>query len=202
MYTRLFYVTTCEHCVNLWNVIYSEGIGRMFIPVCLDKYDARSLLQLKIKMVPAIVITNENQSPIIYEGAQQCSQWLNNFIYNRRLTIKQRVEQQRRLIQKQQCVARAQEDGLDEYLAAEFEGISDNYSYNNTELFQPKNFVTIGNEEDQRIVTPQIKEKAIDKTTMMNQLHELEKNRNIDNQKFMQTMERNQIQAVFDNNYN
>lgn len=202
MFTRIFYSEKCDGCINLWNIIYSEGIARMFIPICVDKFNAKQISQLKLTMVPAIVIAHENQAPVIYEGVQQCSQWLSNFIYNRRMNIKQRVEQQRQLIQKQQALARHQEGGAMEYIESEMDGISDGYAYNNTELCQPKSFIAVGDEGNHNIMTPQVVEGKIDKSAMMKQLHDLESGRSSDNQKFMQIMEQSQIKAVFNGNNN
>lgn len=203
MFTRIFYSEKCNGCINLWNIIYSEGITRIFIPICVDKLTAKQISQLKLTMVPAIVIANDNQAPVIYEGVKQCSQWLSNFIYNRRMNIKQRVEQQRKLIQKQQILSRVQDGGTIGYADSEMDGVSDSYSYNHIDLCQPKNFVTIGNEIDCRIITPQLKdnkENRMSNDEMLRQLRDLESNRNSDNQKFMQLMEQNQITAVFNNN--
>lgn len=199
MFTRIFYSEKCSGCLNLWNIIYSEGITRMFIPICVDNFSAKELSQLKLLMVPAIVISGANQSPVIYEGLNQCSQWLSTFIYNRRLNIKQRVEQQRRLIQKQQILSRIKDEGATEYVDTEMEGISDSYSYNNTDLYQPKNFVNIGDEINCRIITPNFEQNKIHEEEMLRQLRDLETNRKSDNQKFMQLMEQNQIKAVFNN---
>ena len=153
MFIRLFYSTECKECMNLWSVIYNENISNMFIPICLDNFSSKKISQLKIKEIPAIVISCENKPSSIFEGPQQCSQWMTTLMYNRRKNICNQVEQQRNLIQKAQSEMRTQEGGTLEYIAEEMDGISDNYSYNMTELCQPKNFIPYGEEEKYNIIS-------------------------------------------------
>ena len=202
MFIRIFYSTKCKECINLWQVINNEGIGRLFIPVCLDNFNSKQIASImtSIRAIPTIVISAENQKTAIYEGPQNCSQWLTQFTLNRRKNIAQQVEQQRKLIQKSQYIAKTQEDGAAEFNEAEMDGISDNYSYNHTDLCQPKSFVMIDTEDQNSILTPQIKEGKIDMHSMKKQLLDLESSRSSDNQQFMKNMEQNQIKAVI--NYN
>ena len=153
MIIRLFYSTKCEECMNLWQVIKNENISKMFTPVCIDTFNSKQLETIAIKLVPAIVISSENQPSSIFEGTMKCSQWLTSFTINRRRNLALQVNEQRKLIQKAQAQDRIQNEGALEYNEAEMEGISDSYSYNNIELYQPKNFVTVGNEEHAKIVT-------------------------------------------------
>ena len=198
MFIRVFYSMKCKECINLWQVINNEGISRMFIPVCLDNFSSKQIssVMTSIRAIPAIVISSENQKTAIFEGPQSCSQWLTSFTLNRRRNMAQEVEQQRKLIQKAQCIARAQEGGAQEFTEAEMDGISDNYSYNHTNLCQPKNFVMVGSEDQNTIMTPQIVEGKIDINTMKKQLIDLESSRNTDNQQFMKAMEQNQIKTI------
>lgn len=199
MIIRIYYLSSCNECKNLLQVIFNEGIQRMFVPVCLDNSSSEDLYKimtsLKIDTLPTIVISSENQQPMIFEGPQQCSQWLTNFTLNRRKNIVQVVDNQRRLIQKAQMIARNQ-DGTDGFIEAEMDGISDTYSYNLTEIGQPKNYVMVGDEDKYNIVTPQLKEGKIDDITLRKQMAELENNRNNDKRQLMQIMEQNQIKAV------
>lgn len=201
MFIRVFYSAKCRECINLWQVIYNEGIARMFIPVCLDNFNSKQIASMMstVKAIPAIVVSAENQPSAVFEGPQRCSQWLTNFTLNRRRNMAQQVEQQRRLIQKAQTIAKHQ-DGTDGFTEAEMLGISDSYSYNATDLCQPKSFVMVGDEDKYAIMTPQIVEGKVDIETMKRQLAELDASRNADTQQFMKTMEMNQINAVI--NYN
>lgn len=204
MIIRIFYSTLCNECMNLWQVIYNEGIGRMFIPVCLDKYTSKQIqnIGLGIKEVPAIVISVQGQLPVIYEGPQKCSQWLTGFTLNRRRYLSQQIEQQRKIIQKEHAKVRSQEGGPIEYSDAEMEGISDAYAYTDTDLCQPKNFVMVGNEENNRIVTIiNTKDNKIDTNTLKAYVAELEKSRSTDNSKIMQDMERRQIDSIINRSY-
>ena len=202
MFIRIFYSTKCKECINLWQVINNEGIGRLFIPVCLDNFNSKQIASImtSIRAIPTIVVSVENQKTSIFEGPQSCSQWLTQFTLNRRKNIAQQVEQQRKLIQKAQYIAKTQEEGAAEFNEAEMDGISDNYSYNHTDLCQPKSFVMIDTEDQNSIMTPQIKEGKMDMHSMKKQLLDLESSRSSDNQQFMKNMEQNQIKAVI--NYN
>lgn len=202
MFIRLFYSTECKESMTMWSVIQNEGISNMFIPVCLDNMSSKKISQLKIKEIPAIVISCENKPSSIFEGPQQCSQWLTTLMYNRRKNICQRVEQQRKLIQKSQNELKLQEGSTIEYIAEEMEGISDIYSYNMTELPQSKNFIPCGDEEKYNIVTPQTSCDKIDMITMKKQLSNLEHSRKNDNVKFADDMEKQQIQTVLNSNFN
>ncbi|VBB18298.1 hypothetical protein YASMINEVIRUS_761 [Yasminevirus sp. GU-2018] len=203
MFIRLFYSNRCEECMNLWQVINNEGIVRMFIPVCIDKFTSKEYQQLSIKEVPAIVVSVENQRPAIYEGPVRCSQWLTNFTLNRRKNLAMQVDQQRRLIQKAHVEVRTQEGGPIEYTEAEMDGVSDGYAYNtDLDIGQPKNFVPVGNEEAYFIKTPQLNEGKVDTDTLRRQLADLESSRKADNDNFMKSMESNQIRAVLGYNGN
>lgn len=204
MFIRVFYSNKCKECMNLWQVIWNEGINRMFIPVCLDNFSPKELAQMKssIREIPAIVISMENQPSAIYQGPVECSRWLTSFTLNRRKNLAQQVDQQRRLIQKAQAVAKAQEGGIVEYTEAEMEGISDTYSYNDTELSNAKNYVMVGDEDKCVILTPQVSENKVNVVDMRRELAELENQRNTDKQEFMQLMEQNQIRAVINNGNN
>ena len=153
MFIRLFYSVKCNECMNLLQVITNENIIKMFIPVCLDNFSSSQISTLSIKEIPAIVISSENTTPIVYEGPQNCSSWLNSFIINRRKNLIQQVENNRKNIQQAQNELSKNEGGAIEYNENEMEGISDTYAYNNAELAQPKNYVLVGNEDKQHIVT-------------------------------------------------
>ena len=198
MFIRIFYSMKCQECINLWQVIYNEGIARMFIPVCLDNFNSKQIATMMstVQSIPAIVVSAENQPSAIFEGPQRCSQWLTNFTTNRRKNMVHEVEKQRKLVQKAQAAIKYQDGGADGFTEAEMDGISDNYAYNATDLCQPKNFVMVGDEDKYNIMTPYIKEGKVDTESMKRQLAELEASRNADKDQFMSMMEQNQIRAV------
>lgn len=202
MFIRLFYSNKCNECMNLWHVINNENIVKMFIPICVDNLSSKEISQLSIKEVPAIVVSAQNVFPSIFEGPVQCSQWLTNFTINRRRNLAQQVDQQRKLIQKAHATVRMQEGGPIEYTEAEMDGVSDNYSYNNTDMGQAKSFVMVGDEENHFIRTPQMIENKVDLDAMKRQLSELESSRQSDNQQFMKIMEQNQIRSIINYNNN
>ncbi len=200
LFIRLFYSSKCRACNELWGVITNEGITKMFVPVCLDKMSSKEMATLRITKVPAIVISGENQQPAIYEGPQQCSAWLNTLIQNRRNNMKQHVENQRKLIQKNQAQARIQDGNAMGFSISEMEGVSDGYSYVDIEVHQPKNFVPINHEENFKIITPQCKQGKLDEYQTKQELNSIKKNRDVDNDNLKSMMEQNQINAIFNAN--
>jgi hypothetical protein len=192
----------CTECKNILHVISNEGIDRLFTFIRLDNISSKELQTIAssigIKSVPTIVINVENHPPGIYEGPSMCAKWLTSFTLNRRNNIAQEVDNQRKLIQKAQAIARAQGGLTEGFAEAEMEGISDNYSYNATELCQPKNFVMIGEEDKHFIMTPQISEGKVDTDSMRRQLAEIESARTSDTLQMQKIMEQNQIRAIFE----
>uniref|UniRef100_A0A6C0DZ06 Thioredoxin-like fold domain-containing protein n=1 Tax=viral metagenome TaxID=1070528 RepID=A0A6C0DZ06_9ZZZZ len=199
MFIRVFYSVKCSECMNLLQVITNENIIKMFIPVCLDNFTSSQISTLSIKEIPAIVISNNNTPPIIYEGPQQCSTWLNSFIVNRRKNLIQQTEANRKNIQQAQNELRKNEEGAIEYNENEMEGISDSYSYNNVDLAQPKNFVMVGNEDKQHIVTVNENESKFSKNELRAKMSDLNIQRNIDTKEYSQFMEQSQIQKIVNN---
>jgi len=195
MIIRLFYSNKCKECMNIWQVVCNEDIKRMFIPVCLDNYTSKDIEKLSIKRIPSIVVSVENHKPAVYEGSFECSKWLNTFTANRRKNLLQRVEQQRKTIQKDNNEHK--ENGPIEYTSNEMDGVADEYAYLNTDLSQPKNFLPIGMENTQ-IHTPN-NLTYNDKLTareMASQQNTLKNARAADEQQIKQIMEQNQINAV------
>lgn len=186
--------------MNLWQVIHNEGIGNMFIHVCLDNFTAEQIASLSITYIPAIVISHENQPNVVYEGSQKCSHWLTNFTMNRRRNLRSQVETQMKLIQKEHATARTTGDCVLEYIDGEMDGVNDDYAYTNTDLCQPKRFVQVGNEDANNIVTPQVKDSIIDANLMNKQITQLETNRNKDTHDLMKIMEQNQIETIIKKN--
>lgn len=201
MIIRLFYSTRCGECMNMLSVIKNEDIMNIFKLICLDNMSAEQCSKLQINEIPAIVISDAIHKPSIFEGPQRCSQWLNNFTINRRKNMIQQVEQQRRLIQKAHIEAREKEGGPLEYNEAEMSGMTDNYSYHNTELAQPKNFALIGSEQNINISTPQINETKIDRNQMNKNLKDIEYKRKQENTEIISLMEREQINTIVSKKY-
>lgn len=199
MFIRLFYSVKCNECMNLLQVITNENISKMFIPICLDKYTSTQISTLSIKEIPAIVISSDNNKPSVFEGPQQCSNWLNSFIVNRRKNIVNNVENNRKNIQQAQNDIRKNEDGAIEYNENEMEGVSDNYAYSNVDVAQPKNYVLVGDEGNQHIVTANETENKLDKNGMRKQLMDLEMKRTTDTKEYVNIMEQSQIQKIVGN---
>jgi len=196
MNIQLLYSTKCQACMELWRVINNEGIQQMFIPVCLDRMSSKDISQLKLEKIPSIIIVSPNTPPQILEGPKHCGNWLNQIIQNRRNTMMQQIDTQRRLIQKQQQEKKMQEGGALEFIGEEMEGISDAYSYLATDMYQPKNFIPVGQEENYRMATIQMKENKISTDELSRNISDLRNNREKDSDEMKRTMEQNQLQII------
>ena len=203
MIIQLFYSAQCKACNELWTVILNEGMQRMFTPVCLDNMNPKTIAELKLERIPAIVISSEDKlQPVIYEGSKSCSEWLNTVIQNRRNTLKQQIENQRKLIQQKQVAARIKEQGALEYISEEMDGVTDTYSYVATDLYQPKNFVPVGQEQNFNVITPQDKERKFTHEDLSIQMKNIIGTRSKDTNEYQKIMEQQQIQSVLNNQIN
>ncbi len=202
MIIQLFYSTKCKACNELMMVIVNEGMQRMFMPVCLDEMSPKNIAELKLERIPAIVIITDNQTPMIFEGSKNCGEWLNNIIRNRRVNMKQYVNNQRKLVQQSQTVACTKEQETLEYINEEMDGVSDAYAYVATDIFQPKNFVPVGQEHHFSVVTPQDKEDKLSNIDTTNKLKEVVRTRDFDTCELQKQMEKQQIQTIINSQFN
>lgn len=196
MIIRIYYSKKCKECMNLWQVICNEGIAKMFTLVCIDTMSSDEILRLSIKKVPSIVVSDNNQKPSVYEGPIMCSGWLTSFTMSRRQNIANIVNNQRKMIQKTHTALREQNNGPLDYSEAEMDGSTDLYSYTNSDIAQPKNFVPIGMENAFQIKTPELNESKLDSATTRRYIAEAENNITRDTEDFKRQMEQNQIKAV------
>lgn len=198
IYYRIYYTKRCKDCLQLLNVIMNEGIQKMFILICLDELSQEQLISLssQLNLFPTIIISNEKRSEA-YQGPQECSQWLNTFLQNRRLSIMQRVTQQRRLIARKQYLEKMKNDGVMEFNEEEMDGITDSYAFNTTiDLAHSKNFIPVGQEENFNIVTPQNRFSKLDYKTVKSKLSDIEKERNLDVNDITSFLEKEQIRSI------
>ena len=100
-------------------------------------------------------------------------------------------------IQRNQREARLKSDGPSEFSEAEMSGTSDNYAYMQSDIFQPKTFVLVGQEDSVSVITPQCEEKKIGARQMKSNLSDLENQRKKDLNSYAADMEQKQIDAVF-----
>lgn len=182
--------------MSLMQVITNEGISNYFIPICIDDYTSAQLQNLSIKEVPSIVVSEQNQRPAVYEGPQQCSEWLNNFTYNRRKGLAQLANQQRKMIQKSHMEVSSGENGPLEYIDAEMDGIADEYAYNNIDFAQAKNFIPVGLEDKYHITTITHNVDKIKNDELNSELRNLDKMRKDENSTIKRKMEEEQIRKV------
>ena len=196
MIIRIYYSKKCKECMNLWQVICNEGIAKMFTLVCIDTMSSNEILQLSIKKVPSIVVSDDNQKLSVFEGPNMCSGWLTSFTLSRRQNLANTVNEQRKMIQKTHSIARDQNNGPLDYSEAEMDGTTDLYSYTNSDIAQPKNFVPIGMEHAFQIKTPELNENKLDNATAKRYIAEAENTINRDTEEFRRNMEQNQIKAV------
>ena len=69
MSIRFFYSDKCNECRNLLSIIDREKIMNLFYLICVDSMSVEQIMNLKLKKVPAIIIQNEGEIPMINEGA-------------------------------------------------------------------------------------------------------------------------------------
>lgn len=172
-----------------------DGINQMFTMICIDEFSSNQIASLQLRKVPAIVISQQNRKPEIYEGAMECSKWLKMFTYNWKMTQKQRVTNQIKMNQKARYEA-VRRGGAIEFIEAEMDGIGDDYAYVATDLCQPKSFAVVGSEETNNIATPQLQQNKLDKHEMTKQMNKLNSKIQKDTLEFRKLMEQKQIQAV------
>ncbi len=198
MIFQLFYSHKCKACQELINVIVNEGIMRMFVPICLDYMNQSDIIRMNFKYVPTIIVIGDNQQSTVYEGPEKCGPWINTLIQRRRSQIKQYAETQRKNVQKINNMITSGNSNAPalEYIADEMEGVTDGYAFVATDLYQPKNFVPIGQEKNFNLLTPQDNEKKIGHHEMDSHLSELSMTRDRDNVVMQKTMEQNQLNAI------
>ena len=183
--------------MNIRNIILQNGLGRMFGMTDITKMELADLERLQMEKIPTIVISSPNNRPDVRDGPSACSQFLNTMIMNRRASQNQEVESRMKMIQKAQVEARLKTEGPSEYSEAEMSGTSDNYSYMQNDIFQPKTFVLVGQEDSVNVITPQLNETKIGKRQMASDLAALERQRKQDMSTYKQTMEQKQIDAIY-----
>jgi sucrose-6-phosphate hydrolase SacC (GH32 family) len=190
----------CSDCIGLLNVIENEGISNMVMRINLDELSSERLQQLSmgIKKIPSIVINSENNNPIICDGPQECSNWLNNFTLNRRKTLADTLTERRKIMQREISAARG--NGPVEYSEAEMAGTSDDYAYMETDMAQLKNYIPIGQEHSFNIITIKNRENKMTDMEMKNTMSEQTRQRENDNNNMKTEMEKNQIAAVLSRN--
>jgi hypothetical protein len=196
MIIRLYYSKKCKECMNLWQVICNEDIAKMFVLVCIDTMSSDEIIKLSVKKVPSIVVSVDNKPPGVFEGPAMCSGWLTNFTLTRRQNIANSVNEQRKMIQKTHAMARDQSGGPLDYSETEMDGTTDIYSYTNSDIAQPKNFVPIGMEHAFHIKTPDLKEGKLDNATAKRYTVEAENTLLREVEDFKRQMEQNQIKSV------
>ncbi len=202
MFIQLFYSKKCQACNELWTVIINEGLQRMFVPVCLDNMSTKNIAELKLERIPAIVILSDTQRPIVYEGSKNCGDWINTIIKNRRLNTKQHVETQQRLVNQNKSMIRSNEQGSAlEYVMEEMDGVSDAYSYVATDMYQPKNYVPVGQENSFGLVTPQDTEHKINAIDITANIREVMRGRERDTIELQKNMEQQQIQIIMNTQF-
>jgi hypothetical protein len=196
----LFYANGDSESMNIYNIILRNDLGRIFEATDVTQMSVNELERLQMKKLPTIVISSANTSPDVRDGPSACAQFLNMMIVNRRATQIQEAETRMKMIQMAQKESRMKTEGPSEYSEAEMSGSSDNYSYMQSDVFQPKAFVLIGQEDTLNVITPQLNETKINKKQMSADLSTLERQRQMDLSGYKTDMEQRQIDAIFNIN--
>lgn len=196
---RLFFAEADQESMNIYNIIIQNGLGRLFQETDVTKLALQELQSLQMRGIPTIVISSPNTKPEVHDGPQACAQFINTLIINRRSSQITETESRMKMIQKAQRDSRLKTEGPSEYSEAEMAGTSDNYSYMQSDIFQPKSFVLVGQEDAINVVTPQVTESKIGKKQMASNLSSLQRQRDQDLNTYKSGMEQRQIDAVFGN---
>jgi hypothetical protein len=193
----LFYAGGDPESMNIYNIILQNEMGRLFEATDVTKMSVSELERLHMKNLPTIVISSANTRPDVRDGPSACAQFLNTMIVNRRATQIQEAESRMKMIQRAQKESRLKTEGPSEYSEAEMAGTSDNYSYMQSDVFQPKSFVLVGQEDSVNVITPQLNESKIGNKQMTSDLSALERQRKQDLNSYKSDMEQRQIDAIF-----
>lgn len=152
MFGHLFYSNRCAHSSKFLTIISNEGIINLFSLNCIDNIKKEQLIKLSINFFPAVVVKNQMNTHI-YEG-NNAFKWLEGIIKFRRDNIAKIAEENRRRIIKTNKTIHNDSSGI-EHSPNETLGISDEYAYLNADCPQPKSFMTYGQDNFNRIATPQ-----------------------------------------------
>jgi arsenate reductase-like glutaredoxin family protein len=195
---RIYYTKRCKECLNLLNVIINERIQRMFIPISIDEFSEDELIKLssQLNVFPTIIISSQTKSTA-FQGPRECSQWLNSFLQNRRMSIMQRVSQQRKLMARKHYLNKMKNDSVMEYNEEEMSGVSDSYTFNTSiDLAHDKNFVPVGQEDNFNIVTPQNRFNKLNYKDIRNKISDMEKERKVSENDISSFLEKEQIRTI------
>lgn len=194
---RLFYTADDKEAMNIYNVIVQQGMMGLFrFTDVVNDLSIEQLERLQMKTVPTIVVSSSGSRPMVYDGPQACSRFLNELIINRRATQAEDVELRMKAVQRAQRDARLKSDGPSEYSEAEMSGKSDNYAYMQTDMAQPKSFVLVGQEDTTSVITPQLQESKIGRNKMLSDMSALTRQRDQDLNSYKTDMEARQIDAI------
>ena len=132
----------CENSANMWRILSDEGILNWFDKINVDEKSLEWLLQMGLKLVPAVLIMGTDNKRELYEGPESFK-WLDGIIKNRRSSINQiaNMNRQKLLENNRQINNTGENRGLTEYVSGEMTGLSDGYGYLQTDMYQAKNYV-------------------------------------------------------------
>lgn len=199
---KFFYSNKCNDCRDLWKNIENMRITHMFTPICLDGMSVQEINSLKLRVVPTIISINDGNATIS-EGKQKCNLMINKIASNQP-TNNQPTNNQPSNNQMSDTRGVNKKDAPEykyenkyyehdpelEYCEQEMDGFGDCYSYNTDNNYMPKNYVKVGEEEENYITAPLTKNKE-------NESNALKYNPTIDDQpqKYIQT-EKKQINML------
>ena len=160
MFGILFYSVKCESSRNLLRVMENQDILKFFTQKCVDQISTDELIKMGLKNVPTLVVLNRNgttHTKQIFEKSNAFD-WIERLIQNRRETMLNNVEKNRKLIQINNIKMKIQ-DGIDDFNPLESSGISDNYSSWLDDISKDKNeahsksFLPYGEDGNYKIIT-------------------------------------------------
>jgi hypothetical protein len=115
-------------CKSLITLLERHNLMQMFEPKIIEKMTPEQLTQLKIEHVPALLIINKQTNAQQFFEGNNAFKWIDNLIINKRQSMMNNVDNQRKVIQNNNIKENFKEGMLD-YCPNEQSGLSEGYAY-------------------------------------------------------------------------
>jgi hypothetical protein len=126
----------------MWKILNEEGILQWFDKIDINEKPLEWLVQMGLKEVPTVLQMGVDNKKELFEGTN-AFKWLDTLIKNRRSSVNQiaNMNRQKLLESNRQINDMGANKNLTEYVAGEMSGLSDEYGYLQTDMYQTKNYV-------------------------------------------------------------
>ena len=197
----LFYSSKCNNSINFWNLLEQNGLLNQFTKISIDKMDKRSIKNLNISLIPAILLMYKNGANEIYEGSD-CFKWLTKLIQNKRKCTMDIANNKRQEILENNIKNNSGNDMIIDFQPSEMTGISDDYSYIVTDIAQPKNYIQCGNEDKYNIATFNMNNEKLSQHDIAVDIEYKKQIRQQQDVDLNQNIQRKHIEVMLDNTMN